>query len=473
MTNHTAAAHTGPGNDPVAARAFAAVQEFAQTFQGDIPFGAAGEMIARVEKAHALIETLTLATLSPLAAMESSGELLHSGGQKNVETYLTHARGIGGTHAKPLGVLARGLHEGGLPLTSAALEEGAVSVGEAAAIAVCVKEQTNKRDTAQWPQEAGYRARIETGLVGLKRERPRTSVATLKWTAHRLGAGLCPGRAEKDEQAAFEARGARLSRGFEGDFHFTAWGPASDAERFQAALDSFTAPVGSEADGGVVRAKSTRTYDALLAAAGFAHGHHGCAKAPGPKAYLNITVPLATFQGQSGSDAAVTGDGHTLALSQVRALAAESIMRRLVFDPGTGRTLDLGRGHRLAPKGLREAAFAGHTRCAWDGGCDVPASWCEADHIVEFSAGGTTSLDNLQPLCRTHNRLKYRHSIKADHRAAAQQKAPKAATGAEAPTATAVPTATAKAPAGSTGPPGEGDPPTDTGPPPANAPPSG
>ncbi|MBE2998085.1 HNH endonuclease, partial [Nocardiopsis sp. HNM0947] len=81
MTNHTAAAHTGPGDDPVAARAFAAVEEFTQTFQGEIPFGAAGEVLARVEKAHALIDTLTLAVLSPLAAMESSGELLHSGGQ--------------------------------------------------------------------------------------------------------------------------------------------------------------------------------------------------------------------------------------------------------------------------------------------------------------------------------------------------------------------------------------------------------
>ncbi|MBE3001379.1 HNH endonuclease, partial [Nocardiopsis sp. HNM0947] len=59
MTNHTAAAHTGPGDDPVAARAFAAVEEFAQTFQGDIPFGTAGEVLARVEKAHALIDTLT------------------------------------------------------------------------------------------------------------------------------------------------------------------------------------------------------------------------------------------------------------------------------------------------------------------------------------------------------------------------------------------------------------------------------
>ncbi|MBE3002469.1 HNH endonuclease, partial [Nocardiopsis sp. HNM0947] len=129
-----------------------------------------------------------------------------------------------------------------------------------------------------------YRARIEAGLVGAKRENPATSVATLKHTAHRLGTALCPQRGEKDEQGAFEARGARLSRGFQGDFHFTAWGPASDAERLEAALASFTAPFDAESDGGAVRAKSTRTYDALLATVDFAHGHHGCEKAPGPKA---------------------------------------------------------------------------------------------------------------------------------------------------------------------------------------------
>ncbi|WP_241474764.1 HNH endonuclease signature motif containing protein, partial [Nocardiopsis xinjiangensis] len=36
----------------------------------------------------------------------------------------------------------------------------------------------------------------------------------------------------------------------------------------------------------------------------------------------------------------------------------------------------------------------------------------EADHITEFSHGGTTSAANLQPLCSVHNRLKYRRNTR-------------------------------------------------------------
>ncbi|WP_235998014.1 HNH endonuclease signature motif containing protein, partial [Nocardiopsis coralli] len=110
------------------------------------------------------------------------------------------------------------------------------------------------------------------------------------------------------------------------------------------------------------------------------------------------------------SGVAVTEDGNVLALSAVRAMAPTAQIRRLIFDDRTGLPLDLGRAHRLAPGYLRTAAFAGHTTCAWSGGCDVPVSQCEADHITEFSHGGETKATNLQPLCSTHNRAKYRHT---------------------------------------------------------------
>ncbi|WP_235997345.1 HNH endonuclease signature motif containing protein [Nocardiopsis coralli] len=106
----------------------------------------------------------------------------------------------------------------------------------------------------------------------------------------------------------------------------------------------------------------------------------------------------------------MTEDGNVLALSAVRAMASTAQIRRLIFDDRTGLPLDLGRAHRLAPGYLRTAAFAGHTTCAWSGGCDVPVSQCEADHITEFSHGGETKATNLQPLCSTHNRAKYRRS---------------------------------------------------------------
>ena len=356
--------------------------------------------------------------------------------------------------------MATGLHQENLPHTAQALADGALTLGEASAIASGADREVKKRDTTARPDAEQYRSMIETGLAGAKREREAMSVRSLTRTANALGLELNPDRPEKNEEQAFAERGARLMRTFDGSFHFEAWGPAGDAEKLQAALESYTVPY----DGDAPASKYARTYDALLAATGFAHGHHGCEAAPGPKAVINITVPLSTFmdlndqsphpdqppnpdrtqdqgpeedesqdreqdgdQGQGpgkGGGPARTEDGNVVAASVVRAMAPEAQLRRLVFDDRTGLPLDLGRAQRLAPGYLRTLAFAKHSTCAWKGGCDVPVSRCEADHITEFSHGGTTSAANLQPLCSVHNRLKYRRNTRRRNKTGTGAKAP-------------------------------------------------
>ena len=440
MTNHTAVPGTGTAPDAAVAALGAAVQDAISSFAGDIPFGAAAGVLERIAAVHAQVDALKLAMLAPLAQMEASGELLEEGGQKSVKDYATHAWGIHSGEAERLALLATGLHQENLPHTAAALADGALTLGEASAIASGADREVKKRDTTARPDAEQYRSMIETGLVGAKREREAMSVRSLTRTANALGLELNPDRPEKNEEQAFAERGARLMRTFDGSFHFEAWGPAGDAERLQAALESYTAPY----DGDAPTSKYARTYDALLAATGFAHGHHGCEAAPGPKAVINITVPLSTFMdlnsqtpnpGQDesqdreqgpgeGGGPARTEDGNVVAASVVRAMAPEAQLRRLVFDDRTGLPLDLGRAQRLAPGYLRTLAFAKHSTCAWGGGCDVPVSRCEADHITEFSHGGVTSAANLQPLCSVHNRLKYRRNTRRRNKTGTGAKAP-------------------------------------------------
>ena len=38
--------------------------------------------------------------------------------------------------------------------------------------------------------------------------------------------------------------------------------------------------------------------------------------------------------------------------------------------------------------------------------CTRPAKRCDSDHVVPYDSGGTTSSDNIAPLCRRHHRLK-------------------------------------------------------------------
>ena len=307
-------------------------------------------MLERIEAVHAKIDALKAAMLAPLAQMEASGELLEEGGQKGVKNYLTHAWGIHSGEAERLALLATGLHQESLPDTAQALADGALTLGEATAIASGAEREVKKRDTTARPDAERYRSMIETGLVGAKREREAMSVQSLTRTANALGLELNPDRPEKNEEAAFAERGARLRRTFDGTFHFEAWGPDGDAERLQAALESYTAPY----DGDAPISRYARTYDALMAAMTMAHGHHGCEAAPGVKAVINITVPLSTFmdlnnqnpaqdqdespnqdgdrvweQGPGEGDGpARTEDGNVVAASVVRAMAPEAQLRR-------------------------------------------------------------------------------------------------------------------------------------------------
>jgi hypothetical protein len=40
-------------------------------------------------------------------------------------------------------------------------------------------------------------------------------------------------------------------------------------------------------------------------------------------------------------------------------------------------------------------------------GCSVPAGRCEIDHTVAWEDCGTTALENLNPLCKGHHRVKH------------------------------------------------------------------
>lgn len=79
---------------------------------------------------------------------------------------------------------------------------------------------------------------------------------------------------------------------------------------------------------------------------------------------------------------------------------------------------DLERAVRLAPRRVEVSAttrlFSGATRRALDildrtcthPYCDLPAAWCQGDHIVRFADGGPTIQENGRLLCPYHNRLR-------------------------------------------------------------------
>ena len=86
--------------------------------------------------------------------------------------------------------------------------------------------------------------------------------------------------------------------------------------------------------------------------------------------------------------------------------------RRLACDAGIipvvlgsrGEPLDIGRLSRTVPTGMRRALELRDGGCRF-AGCDRPAHWCEAHHILFWARGGPTCLTNLVLLCRHHHAM--------------------------------------------------------------------
>ena len=156
-------------------------------------------------------------------------------------------------------------------------------------------------------------------------------------------------------------------------------GPASSCERQSACEDQDAAPPVPAADQGEVEPRSAQgapTGDGENLAAGgddIRRPPRGCR----------------------------LDDGPALAASTLRRLLDDGRLRTAVLA-GDGRTLDLGRARR---------AVSGNQALAlWrrDRGCVVPGCgrirFLHAHHVLFWSRGGHTNLDNLVLLCGEHHR---------------------------------------------------------------------
>ena len=117
---------------------------------------------------------------------------------------------------------------------------------------------------------------------------------------------------------------------------------------------------------------------------------------------LNGDIPEAfRRKGSSGRSAWRAGPrttltGDVLSPGVVRRMACDAEIIPMVLG-GDSEPLDVGRRRRLFTRGQRLALIARDKGCSW-AGCTVPASWCDAHHVVHWRHGGRTSLLNGGPV---------------------------------------------------------------------------
>jgi hypothetical protein len=122
----------------------------------------------------------------------------------------------------------------------------------------------------------------------------------------------------------------------------------------------------------------------------------------GSQAQIQVTSSLETLLGVAGASAAdMEHSSVPISSKTIERLACDSSIARILLD-SESTVIDVGRSKRVVSEPSRRALAARDGHCRWPG-CERPASWSAAHHVVHWIHGGTTDLANLILLCHRHH----------------------------------------------------------------------
>lgn len=158
-----------------------------------------------------------------------------------------------------------------------------------------------------------------------------------------------------------------------------------------------------------LRTAGQRRYDAFMTV--FRRGVAGTQGQPTtPKAQVMVTIGLEELRGALGGAGHTVHEG-TISAHEVRQLACEADIIPAVLGE-KGEILDLGRASRLVTPGQRRALAHRDGGCTFPG-CHVPATWCDAHHVVHWARGGRSDLGNYALVCPRHHTWVHQHDVDA------------------------------------------------------------
>lgn len=125
----------------------------------------------------------------------------------------------------------------------------------------------------------------------------------------------------------------------------------------------------------------------------------------GQRPHVSLILDLETLEGRIGRRCELDHTG-TIPPEMARRLLCDADLSWVIVD-SEQVPLSMGRARRRPTAAQMRALAIRDGGCTWKG-CDRPPSWCDAHHIIAWSAGGPTDLDNLTLLCRRHHVMAHR-----------------------------------------------------------------
>ncbi|WP_406637075.1 DUF222 domain-containing protein [Amycolatopsis sp. WGS_07] len=289
---------------------------------------------------------------------------------------------------------------GSLPLTSKALTAGEITAQHAAVIAEFLAT------APRWLTPEDYTVAEDT-LVTLAQQ---ANPGTVRRAATRLKIywDNDPAEDEPGPDADPEPASARPWREFRwhwtrsGRFRFTGNVDQETGTLIEQLLVPLAAPDPASAPGTPdPRTPAERHGDAVAAIVDLAARTPDLPAKAGERAVATVTVSLETLQ--NAAKTVFTDDESVLPASHLRRILCDAKVYPAVL--GTeGQVLDLGRAARTATNAQRRALAIRDRGCTFPG-CDRSPKWTTPHHVVHWSDGGATDLDNLASCCERHHRL--------------------------------------------------------------------
>ncbi|MBN2113294.1 MAG: DUF222 domain-containing protein [Acidimicrobiia bacterium] len=210
-----------------------------------------------------------------------------------------------------------------------------------------------------------------------------------------------PDGARFDAEAAFLARRLHISPTWERTVRVDGDLDPESGQIVLTAIRSLAEPAALEPGDG--RTPAQRRADALVE---ICRRHLDSADRPtqnGERPHVTLALSLADLAG----DGLIDLETGPITAETARRLACDATITPITLD-GAGQPQTAGDARRSIPPALRRALDLRDGGCTHPG-CDIPARWCDAHHIIHWAHRGKTTLTNLRLLCRPHHRTAHHH----------------------------------------------------------------
>ncbi len=335
-----------------------------------------------VVRTQQIIDRFTLAHSQLVAAADRSG-VWRGTGARDMADWLTNTTHTSYGSAK--GLLELGKTADASPEVAAAVAAGELSAASAAALHDAVTQAPANADVGE----------LVDAVKGAKPTAARK--AAERWKE--INAPT-PETEEEREDRRYQRRSVRSGAPVDGMVTTTVTLPTLQSRQFFNAIN-FVAGTPGQGD---TRTTEQRLADGLtMLCDALAKGE---VKGGRERPTVLLVFDVDAYLGETDTPAR-TANGDRIPACVARHLAENALLQRIT--QAGSRVLDLGTAARLASDDQYKALLLRDGGCRWPG-CEIPAAWCEVDHLVPFPAGPTDVI-NMVLWCSHHHHEKHRPGV--------------------------------------------------------------